>query len=115
MPRSTKAEPKGPPTLSVSGDGASPASNHVKRYPVTDLAARTGRIVHERVVGVVPNWEHRAAATLHGWDLHAHHAGRPLELSLDDYEAAISAASAARPPHAAAVSPHRRRPLNPKP
>ena len=61
---------------------------------------------------------HAAAAALHGWAPHAHHANQPMKLSEADYDAALKAASSMtldpgsaqrRPhyrPHAAALSPH---------
>lgn len=45
------------------------------------------------------SWQHNAAAALHGWgghgvaDGHEHHEGKPIELSRDDYKAALLAAS----------------------
>ncbi len=36
--------------------------------------------------------QHMAAAALHGWDKHTHHEGKPIELSADDYKAALHAA-----------------------
>lgn len=52
---------------------------------------------------------HAAAAQLHGWALHAHHAGEPMRLSEADYRAALEAASPAKGngvPHKAALSKH---------
>lgn len=56
-------------------------------------------------------WQHAAAAALHGWDAHAHHAGEPLQLSAEDYYRALVAASAPDGagnyrPHAGALSRH---------
>jgi len=56
-------------------------------------------------------WQHEAAVVLHGWKLHAHHAGEPFRLSKADYEAALKAASETNEkgeytPHPAALSPH---------
>lgn len=39
------------------------------------------------------SWQHNAAAALHGWAEHEHHEAKPLGLSLDDYKAALLAAS----------------------
>lgn len=36
---------------------------------------------------------HAAASALHGWHEHEHHEGSPLELSADDYAAALEAAA----------------------
>lgn len=55
-------------------------------------------------------WKHGAAQALHGWVLHAHHAGEPIQLTRSDYEKALSAAcqlvGTTYVPHAAALSPH---------
>jgi hypothetical protein len=39
------------------------------------------------------SWQHNAAAALHGWAEHEHHEAKPLEMSADDYKAALLAAS----------------------
>jgi hypothetical protein len=45
-----------------------------------------------------PNfWQHKAAAALHGWADHEHHAGAPIQLTGDDYYAALVAASEPKP------------------
>lgn len=54
---------------------------------------------------------HEAAAVMHGWALHEHHEGKPLELTRADYEAALKAAgetdAKGQPiPHVPAMSPH---------
>jgi hypothetical protein len=55
-------------------------------------------------------FEHGAAEALHGWKLHVHHAGAPLQLSRTDYVAALRAAKTVvgntYAPHPAALSPH---------
>lgn len=45
-------------------------------------------------------WQHTAAATLHGWNAHTHHAGEPIRLSEPDYDAAIKAVDAPGNPKA---------------
>lgn len=40
------------------------------------------------------SWQHNAAAALHGWLEHEHHEAKPIELSAEDYKAALLAASA---------------------
>lgn len=42
---------------------------------------------------LVHSWQHTAAAQLHGWGAHEHHAGAPIQLTRDDYEKALEAAS----------------------
>jgi hypothetical protein len=50
-------------------------------------------------------WKHAAAAALHGWGAHQHHAGGPMRLSGTDYAAALDAAcKAPLTPHQAALS-----------
>lgn len=39
------------------------------------------------------SWQHAAAAALHGWAEHEHHAGEALKLSAEDYKKALLAAS----------------------
>jgi hypothetical protein len=56
-------------------------------------------------------WKHAAAAALHGWGEHAHHEGKSMELSADDYAAALKAVEGPGPsgdyePHKAALSKH---------
>jgi hypothetical protein len=52
-------------------------------------------------------WKHAAAAALHGWAAHQHHAGGPMRLSVTDYAAALEAACQhPLTPHQAALSPH---------
>ncbi len=56
-------------------------------------------------------WQHAAAAALHGWAEHAHHAGAPMRLSAEDYFAALVAASEPDTqgnyrPHPGALSRH---------
>lgn len=54
-------------------------------------------------------YKHGAAAALHGWNLHEHHHGTPMQLSREDYELAIEAATTlgedgSLSPHEAALS-----------
>lgn len=43
-------------------------------------------------------WKHAAAEALHGWREHAHHEGKPMELSRADYEKALEAACEPKAP-----------------
>ncbi|MEM9692606.1 MAG: hypothetical protein AAGA56_08680 [Myxococcota bacterium] len=108
MPRNAKpAADSGPSTIDVVEEAVAYSA------PVTSvdqLCRQTGRLVRQRTAGLIPNWEHEAAATAHGWHEHAHHAGTPMSLTPEDYEAAIAAAISGKPPHSAALSPHHRRP-----
>jgi hypothetical protein len=57
------------------------------------------------------SWDHAAAAALHGWKNHEHHAGAPIQITRAAYESALAAASAPDAtgryvPHPAARSPY---------
>ena len=54
-------------------------------------------------------WKHEAAAALHGWAAHRHHAGQPIQLTRADYEAAVAIVEGVQPytPHQTALSEHR--------
>lgn len=41
-------------------------------------------------------WQHAAAASVHGWDLHEHHEGGPIQLTEQEYQAALDAACPAK-------------------
>ena len=56
-------------------------------------------------------WKHAAAAALHGWNEHQYHEGKAVELSAEDYAAALAASEAPGPsgeyePHEPALSKH---------
>lgn len=56
------------------------------------------------------DWRHNCAAKLHGWAEHKHHAGADIELSAEDYAAALKAveepdAKGNYVPHVPALSP----------
>lgn len=58
----------------------------------------------------VPTWAHAAARTVHGWRQHRYHAGKPLQVTRDDYMAAIAAANdntGEVKPHGPALSEHK--------
>lgn len=42
-------------------------------------------------------WRHAGAEALHRWKAHEHHAGKPIELSRADYDAALEAAAQPEP------------------
>lgn len=67
--------------------------------------------VHAAQLAPGDAWKHAAAAALHRWVEHAHHTGRPMVLSAEDYAAALKAAEGPDKtgnyaPHAPALSPH---------
>lgn len=53
-----------------------------------------------------PAWAHAAADTMHGWAAHAHHTGEPMQLTADDYAAAVRLATRRNAFHPPALSPH---------
>lgn len=93
-PKAPKAEPEAP--------------KRTPRYPVGDLAKKHGEIVKLKFPRrrIVPSALHAAAAALHGWLDHRHHAGEPMRLTDDEYKAALKAAT--RPPRGKnKLEPHR--------
>jgi len=71
----------------------------VSRLPLPELA----KLVD------APEWQRAAAASLHGWREHVHHAGAPIELTQTDYVAALEAAvtGGGDKPHLPALSLYR--------
>ena len=59
--------------------------------------------VHPRAMTIY-SWQHKAAAALHRWNHHAHHAGEPKQMTLAVYEAALDAAAHGLEPVLAAMS-----------
>ena len=58
----------------------------------------------------VLEWAHVAARTVHGWVEHRYHAGKPMQVTRDDYLAAVKAANdnkGAVEPHGPALSEHK--------
>ncbi len=112
MSKTDKQEPKGKPdeTKPVGDTQPSPPqppppkeepkgkSKRVPRYPVGELAKKHGQTLKLTFPRkrIVPSAEHKAAAALHGWNDHQHHAGEPMSLTDEDYLEAIEAAK--RPP-----------------
>ena len=57
----------------------------------------------------IPHWQHTAADAMHGWAIHAHEANEPMQLTEDDYKAALAATE--KTPlkaHAPACSPFKK-------
>ncbi len=54
-------------------------------------------------------WYHNSAAAIHGWNLHDA-GGDPMQLTQEDYEAALEVVQGAPPymPHGGALSPYKR-------
>ncbi len=75
------------------------------------VATRYARIGDQSPTIAQYTWQHNAAAALHGWDAHAHHAGEPIRMTAKAYRNALRAASSPDErgeylPHDAALSPH---------
>ncbi len=71
---------------------ASPLDHAKVRKQVRVGVARMARVNGEPATFDVYSPQHASAAALHGWAEHAHHEGKELELSEDDYAAALAAA-----------------------
>ena len=56
-------------------------------------------------------WQYAAAETAHGWKAHAHHAGKELNITKEDFDAALKAAlgnsKGVIEPHKPALSKHK--------
>jgi hypothetical protein len=93
-PLSSKVEvaPKAIAPASPDAKTASP-EEHAKALGAVKTVTRTARVNSEPETFELHHWQHSAASALHGWDLHAHHEGKPIQISLDDYKAALLAAS----------------------
>jgi hypothetical protein len=111
MPKAPRAETLAEETLAPADFGApidappppAAAASTRTQFTPAELAKMTGNATEVksgiRMGGGSPepqtvfSWQHAAAAQLHGWGLHEHHAGQAIELSLDDYKAALLAAA----------------------
>jgi len=86
------------PTTGEGGTGA-PAGlptpeEHAKALGGVKTVQRAARVNGEPATFDLFHPFHNGAAALHGWAEHAHHEGKPIQLSGDDYKAALKAASA---------------------
>lgn len=82
-----------------------------KRVPTQPAPAVATPAKHARAWNV-PAATLAAADVLHGWTLHEHHAGAPLEITEDAFLDAIAAVDSNPPvPAEGACSPHRHRRL----
>jgi hypothetical protein len=85
------------PEASTSPETRSPAEWSREFFPPSDRGSLNKHL-----------YRHGAAEALHGWTLHEHHAGAPIQLTREDYVAAIKAATTPAntfAPHPAALSP----------
>lgn len=125
---STTDAPSEPPPKAPSKDGKLKVSVWAKRK-FGSTTVRNKEQIHPKA------WQHKAAAALHCWLEHAHHAGAEMELTESDYDAAIEAVLNIKPgkpgkvkrvngkrtiegakpttyqPHKPALSPHHKRGL----
>jgi hypothetical protein len=71
---------------------ASP-DEHAKALGGVKTVMRTAVIGNQPASFELYHQFHAGAEALHGWREHAHHAGEPIKLSVEDYKAALKAAS----------------------
>jgi hypothetical protein len=94
-----------------------PALELVKKSPedwaraAYPMQRKGGTDSHPRMVSHPNFWQHKAAAALHGWADHAHHAGAPIQLTAEQYFGALVAVTEPAPDgnylaHLPALSPH---------
>jgi hypothetical protein len=70
----------------------SPAE-HARDLKGVKTVKRAAQVNGESEEFELVHWQHAAAEALHGWKQHEHHEAKPILLSLDDYKAALIAAS----------------------
>lgn len=104
--------------LPVTPRDGLPAPTKTELLTPDQWARRKGLFVETRQAGEVRipaeshfHWSHAAAAALHGWASHEHHASEPMKLAEADYDAALKAVtepgeSGQSRAHKPALSPH---------
>ncbi len=105
------------PDKSARKPAAGAAKSEEKLMTPEDWARATGTVKSRKrfmtLKGNKPKYEafpmmHNVAAVMHGWAEHAHHTGKPMLISREDYLKAVEVAgNENNPPHPAALSPHR--------
>lgn len=101
MPKENQAPPA-PPVTSADP----PKEQADGKFTPLELARATGhmrQLTQEQAVRFgggnadlkteLLSWEHTAAAQLHGWNAHEHHAGGSFRMTPDDYAGALKAAA----------------------
>lgn len=78
--------------VEIKTDLASP-DDHAKALSAVKTITRTARVNNEPETFQLYHWQHSAAAALHGWANHEHHEAKPMQLSREDYNAALLAAT----------------------
>lgn len=74
--------------------GTATPAEHAKALGGVKTVQRAARVNGEPASFELFHQFHAAAEALHGWREHAHHTGKPIELTREDYEAALKAAAA---------------------
>ena len=97
-PKRSLSESKAEPEVKAEPKAAPKAE--AKTQTPEQWAVETGNVKSVRLPefpGLSPlySWQHASAAVVHGWREHAHHAGAPMQLTREDYEAALRSASTA--------------------
>lgn len=68
-------------------------AEHTVDLKAVKTVKRAARVNGEPAEFELFHWQHAAAEALHGWKQHAHHEAKPIQLTRQDYEAALVAAS----------------------
>lgn len=90
-PVTGQAEPE-PSTKAIEAKTATP-EEHAKAMGGVRTVQRAATLQGQPESFELYHHLHAAAAALHGWPEHAHHEGAQIQLSEDDYKAALQAAS----------------------
>lgn len=112
MPKETLKQADADVRPVVDPDALATPEEHAKaEKQFAGRVVRFARIGNQSPTFDMYSWQHNAAAALHGWGDHAHHAGKPMQLTAKAYRNALRAA--ANPdvkgnyvPEPAALSPH---------
>lgn len=79
------------------------------KFSLADLAKRHGHVKPAPIAGDSPlSALHQSADVLHGWALHKHYTGEDVQLTDEDYLAALEAAKAGDPRKVHAPANHRK-------
>jgi hypothetical protein len=96
-PVASQAEPETSPEPVAPAAPAVPTATpeqHAKALGGVKTVQRAARVNGEPEKFELFHQFHAGAEALHGWKEHAHHEGKPIHLSREDYESALKAAAA---------------------
>ncbi len=80
------------PSANTKAINAASPRDHAVSMKLVRSRDRVARVNNEPASFDEYSPQHLAAAELHGWAEHAHHEAKPIQLSKEDYEAALHAA-----------------------